>query len=223
MFERLDYPRLASLYCDEGGAAFWRARRGPCERLGAAFAGVLRARLRRGGRSLYVGAGVAELPALVMERLELGRRPEAFTLRREEAAVLNRACRSAGVPLRIRAEAAAAAAGLFDHLWIVSVLNDPERFPELSALSYGRANPAVFDPLGFRRERRAVTALAGACLRKLRLPALVTTSVEEIPWIERWCEARGEECRVERKDYPTAVVEDPICLLRVGGVSTACR
>ena len=32
-----------------------------------------------------------------------------------------------------------------DHLWLVSVLNDPERFPELSVLSYGRANPVTFN------------------------------------------------------------------------------
>ncbi|MFM8551879.1 MAG: hypothetical protein ACKOCD_06140, partial [Nitrospiraceae bacterium] len=63
-FGRLDYRRLGPIYCDEGGAAFWKAKRGPCRQLGIKLAEVLRGRLKREGRSLYVGAGVAELPLL---------------------------------------------------------------------------------------------------------------------------------------------------------------
>jgi hypothetical protein len=216
LFERLDYARLGPIYCDKGGRAFWRARRRPCERLGVKVAEVLRPRLKQEGRSLYVGAGVAELPALVMERLELGRAVAAFNLRRDEVRLLNHACRAAGMSLSIQAKNATTATGRFDHLWIVSVLNDPERYPELAALAYGRANPATFDLARFRRERVAVCALAEACLNKLRVPGLVTTSVEEIPWITEWCANRRIACVVEEKDYPTAIVEDPICFIRVG-------
>jgi hypothetical protein len=216
VFQCLDYRRLGKIYCDEGGDAFWRARRGPCQRVGIALAEVLLSRLASGGRSLYVGAGVAELPMLIMEQLELGREVTAFNLRRAEAEILNRACRACGIPVVIRAQDAASASGHFDHLWIVSVLNDPERFPELAALSYGVANPATFDPRAFVRERRRVHVLADTCLKKLRLPALVTTSVEEIPWITNWCTRRKIPCAVEEKDYPTAIVEDPICFIRIG-------
>src|SRR5207249_3802803 len=135
----------------------------------------------------------------------------AFNLRKAEVAVMNRACQRAGIPLRIVAKDAATARGTFDHLWIVSVLNDPERVPQLSALAYGRANPATFKPAVCAREQRAVRKLVEACLRKLRLPALVTTSVEEIPWITAWCDRRRIRCVVEGKDYPTAIVGDPIC------------
>lgn len=216
IFDRLDYSALGSIYCNEGGEAFWRAKRGPCRRLGIKLAEVLRGRLKPGGRSLYVGAGVAEVPVLLMEALELRRETAAYSLRRREVALLNRACRNAGAGFRFHHGNAGLTRGRVDHLWMVSVLNDPERFPELSALSYGRANPATFDPATFARERRRVVALADRCLRKLALPGLVTTSVEEIPWIAAWCERRHVPCVIEEEDYPTAIVGDPVCLIRVG-------
>ncbi len=213
-FDRLDYRALGPIYCDEGGDAFWRDRRGPCERLGVKLAAVLKSRVTPGGRSLYVGAGVAELPLLLMETVELTREVAAYNLRVKETAILNKAC--ADLPVRVLARDARKAVGRFDHLCLISVLNDPERFPELSALSYGRANPATFDPVRFAKERRSVEALADACLRKLARPGLVTTSVEEIPWITAWCERHRISCVVENADYPTALVGDPVCFIHVG-------
>jgi len=214
LFKRLDYPALGRIYCDEGGNAFWKAKRGPCQRLGLAFAEVLRGRLAHGGRSLYVGAGVAELPVLAMETMELDRTITACNLREDEVATLNRAC--ADMPFRFLYQDACEVDGTFDHVWIVSVLNDPERFPELAALSYGRANPVQFDTAAFTKERATVVTLADRCLRKIQLPSLVTTSVEEINWVTDWCLRRNIACVVEPKSYPTAVVEDPICLIRIG-------
>jgi hypothetical protein len=214
IFKRLDYCALGRIYCDEGGDAFWRVKKGPCQRLGIKLAETLRGRLRQGGRSLYVGAGVAELPMLAMETMELGRTVAACNLRGEEVTVLNRAC--GDVPFRFVHRDAGDVEGTFDHVWIVSVLNDPERFPELSALSYGRANPVLFDVAAFTKERDAVVALADRSLRKLQLPSLVTTSSEEINWITDWCLKRNISCVVEPRSYPTAVVEDPVCLIRVG-------
>lgn len=214
VFDRLDYGRLGPIYCDEGGAVFWQAQRGPCLRLGIRLAEVLSGRLKPEGRSLYIGAGVAELPLLAMETMELHRDVAAFNLRMKEVSLLNRAC--SGLPFRISAQDGRKAAGRFDHLWMVSVLNDPERFPELASLSYGRANPATFDPARFARERTIVRRLTDACLKKLTRPGLVTTSVEEIPWIEDWCRRHKVPCSVEEDDYPTALVGDPVCLIRVG-------
>lgn len=214
LFKRLDYAALGRIYCDEGGDAFWKAKRGPCQTLGVKLAEVLRRRLRKGGRSLYVGAGVAELPVLAMETLDLERTVAAYNLRAEEVSVLNQACKE--MPFQFLHGDAGDADGAFDHLWIVSVLNDPERFPELSALSYGRANPVLFDVAAFTKEREAVVALADRCLRKLQLPSLVTTSTEEINWITDWCLRRNISCVVEPKSYPTATVEDPVCFIRIG-------
>lgn len=213
LFRRLDYDGLGPIYCDEGGPAFWKDRRGPCEKLGLRLAAALRARLMPGGRSLYVGAGVAELPLLVMETLELGRRVEAFTLRRAEARLLNDACR--GLPFRFTVKDGGQAPGRYDHLCLVSVLNDPERYPALSALSYGRAEAASFDPKAFAQERQTVTRLADACLRKMRRPALITTTVEEVRWVTAWCDLRRLPYLLEARGYPTALVGDPVCFLRL--------
>jgi hypothetical protein len=214
VFNTLDYAALGAVYCDDGGEVFWEERRGPAQELGIQLAQVLLDRLPPNGRSVYVGAGVAEIPTLIMEALELGREIYAYNLRLAEVTVLNQACR--GLPFSFHAADARTAPDKVDHLHIVSVLNDPECFPQVGALSSGRANPVTFDPHAFTIERSAVTALASGCLGKLDRPALVTTSVEEIPWITDWCERQGLGCIVEDEDYPTAIVGDPICLIRLG-------
>jgi hypothetical protein len=214
IFDRLDYEKLGRVYCYEGGNEFWRAKRKPCERLGSQVAQALLRKLPRGGRSLYVGAGVAELPPLLAEALELGRTVEPFNLRRSEVSVLNRACR--GTSVEFGARDASLAQGRFDHLWIVSVLNDPERFPDLSPLSYGNANPVTFNPAKFKQQRQIVQSIVDGCMPKLSLPGLVTTSTEEVVWIADWCHRRNIPYRVERKQYPTALVGDPICFMLVG-------
>ena len=214
VFNKLDYRTLGLIYCHEGGDEFWRAKRGPCDRLGSRVALVLRRKLGRGGRSLYVGAGVAELPPLMMETVELGRTVEPYNLRRAEVAALNRVCHS--IPLTFHAIDAASVKGRFDHLWMVSVLNDPERFRHLSPLSYGRGNPLTLDPRKFGKERRIVRALVARCMGKLARPGLVTTTTEEVLWIAEWCHRHRVPYRVGKRYYPTALVGDPICFIQIG-------
>jgi hypothetical protein len=213
VYSRLDYDALGPVYCYEGGDEFWRAKRGLCNRLGSQVAVVLRQKLERGGRSLYVGAGVAELPALMMETVELGRTVQPHNLRRAEVAALNRACHS--IPLTFYATDAASAKGRFDHLWMVSVLNDPERFPHLSPLSYGRGNLLTLDPLRFAQERRIVRTLVARCMGKLMRPGLVTTTTEEVLWIAEWCHRHRVPYLVGKRYYPTALVGDPICFIQI--------
>ena len=214
IFRALDYAVLGSIYCDEGGDEFWKAHRGPCERIGGKLAEHIKDQLSPQGRSLYVGAGVAEIPALIMEISELNRSVAAHNLRQAEVEVLNRTCQDFGVSFC--SVDAQEADGTYDHLWIVSVLNDPEHFPELSTLSYGRANPVSFDTAQFQQERKSVLTLTDKCLKKLTIPGLVTTSVEEIPWITNWCEQQNMPYSVGDKDYPTAIVKDPICFIHIG-------
>jgi hypothetical protein len=213
-FDRLDYRRLAGIYCYEGGEEFWKAKREPSRRLGQRVAEALLTQLPSGGRSLYVGAGVAELPALLAEALVLHRAVLPCNLRRAEVAILNHGCR--GLPLRFYAIDAGKARGTFDHLWIVSVLNDPERYPSVSVLSYGQAVPLTFNPAAFIKERRILRLLVDRCMSKLRLPAIVTTTVEEANWIADWCHRKNVLYRVERRQFLTALVGDPICFVRVG-------
>ncbi|MDH4327158.1 MAG: hypothetical protein OEW25_01725 [Nitrospira sp.] len=214
VFDQLDYQKLGPVYCYEGGDEFWQAKRQPCQTMGLRLARALMARLKPGGRSLYVGAGVAELPVLLAEALELGRTVQPYNLRRSEVTVLNRACR--GMPVMFHARTAAEASGKCDHLWMVSVLNDPERFPDLSPLSYGNVDPVTFNPRKFEQQRKIVRSIVDRCLPKLSLPGLVTTSSEEVVWIADWCHRKKIPYRVERRQYPTALVGDPICLIRVG-------
>ncbi|CUS32988.1 conserved hypothetical protein [Candidatus Nitrospira nitrosa] len=214
VFDRLDYKRLESVYCYEGGDEFWRAKREPCRRLGTKIAEALVGKLSRGGRSLYIGAGVAELPVLIAESIDRERHVEPYNLRRSEVTVLNRACRD--LPVRFLARDAGSARGRFDHLCMVSVLNDPERFPHLAPLSYGRADPVTFDPARFQKERRIVQSIVNRCMPKLTLPGLVTTSSEEVIWIADWCHRHKVPYRVDRKHYATALVGDPVCLIKVG-------
>lgn len=214
VYASLDYRALGPVYCYEGGDEFWQAKRSPCYRLGNRIAAVLKLKLKWGGRSLYVGAGVAELPALIMEAVELGRTVEPYNLRRAEVLALNRACRS--IPLTFHAMDADGAKGRFDHLWMASVLNDPERFPHLSSLSYGRGHPLTFDPLRFGAERRIVRALVARCMGKLVRPGLVTTTTEEVLWIAEWCHRHRVPYSVGKCSYPTALVGDPICYIHIG-------
>jgi hypothetical protein len=214
VFALLDYKTLGRVYCWEGGDKFWHARRKPCQQLGIKVAEALLGKLPPGGRSLYVGAGVAELPTLFAEAIERQRQVDPYNLRRSEVTVLNRACRT--LPVKFRSRDAGSARGRFDHLWMVSVLNDPERFPHLAPLSYGEADPVTFNPIRFRKERRIVQGIVNRCMPKLCLPGLVTTSTEEVVWIAEWCHRHRIPYRVERQQYPTALVGDPICFMKIG-------
>ncbi len=213
VFSRLDYDGLGDVYCEEGGEAFWNAHKKKCHTMGLRIAEALKRRLSPQGRSLYVGAGVAELPMLALETLDLHRTVEAHNLREPEVRILNRACH--GLPFAVLASPAQTARGAFDHLWMASVLNDPECFPETSALSYGRADPVRFDPVAFQRERARVRDLLDACLPKLSRPGLLSTTVEEVTWMADWLTRHRIPFHVEDPLYPTAIVGDPLCFIRI--------
>lgn len=213
VFSKLDYAGLGDIYCEEGGVVFWKAHKNKCQTMGIRIAEALKRRLSRKGRSLYVGAGVAELPMLVLETLDLNRTIEAYNLREPEVRILNQACR--GLPFTIQASRAQTARGTFDHLWMASVLNDPECFPETSALAYGRADPVRFDPVVFQRERTQIQDLLDACLPKLSRPGLLSTTVEEVTWITDWLTRNRTPFHVEAQLYPTAIVGDPLCFIRI--------
>ena len=211
VFARLDYDALGDIYCEEGGEAFWKAHKNKCQTMGIRIGEALKQRLPQKGKSLYVGAGVAELPLLVLETLEMNRTVQAHNLREREVDVLNRACD--GLPFSVQASNAQTARGTFDHLWMASVLNDPECFPETSALSYGRADPVRFDPVAFQRERTRIRDLLDACLPKLSRPGFLSTTVEEVTWMTDWLTRNRILFHVEEQLYPTAIVGDPLCFI----------
>jgi hypothetical protein len=213
-YQALDYKGLGQIYCDEGGDEFWEDRRGPCQKMGSTIAKALKVRLPPGGRSLYVGAGVPEIPPLLMEQLELNRTVCPYNLRQGEVDILNQARGESG--LSFYGGSAESATDTFDHLWIVSVLNDPEEFPNLSVLfSYGRADPLAFDTSAFSAERETGIRLFANCMAKLTKPGWLTTSVEELPWVEHWCDLHQQPYCIEEATYPTALVGDPVCFIRI--------
>ncbi len=213
VFSKLDYAALGAIYCEEGGEAFWNAHRKQCQTMGIKIAEALKQQLSPRGRSLYVGTGVAEIPMLVMEALEMNRTVEACTLREQEVNILNQACHA--LPFTIQATDAQTIQGTFNHLWMASVLNDPECFPETSAFSYGRTDPVRFDPSAFQREKTHIQGLLDACLPKLLRPGLLSTSVEEVTWMTDWLTRHQIPFDVEAKLYPTAIVGDPLCFIHI--------
>ncbi len=213
MYDALDYRALESVYCEDGGKVFWQNKRKPCQRMGNALAKALRPFLPQNGKSLYVGAGVAEISPLLMEIIDLHRSVFPYNLRETEVQTLNQS--STHQKLTFQFRSAVQAEGSFDHVWMVSVLNDPEQFPHASSLSYGRADPLSFDPDLFTQERARILLLTHNCLKKLAKPGLITTSVEEIPWITHWCDTHRISYEIQEPTYPTALVGDPVCFVRV--------
>ena len=101
IFTHLDCKALCKIYCDEGGNVFWNNRKDPCQKLGIKIASHLRENLPRKRCSLYIGAGVAELPMLITENTELVRSVKAYDLRREEMEILNQACTNLSLQFKI--------------------------------------------------------------------------------------------------------------------------
>ncbi|MHC5064323.1 MAG: hypothetical protein ACYTG5_10155 [Planctomycetota bacterium] len=218
LYAELDPEKIGEIYCDYGGLEFWRERRDAVSSLGMDWAEALCQRLKSGGSSFYVGAGIAELPAMLAEVKLLGRSITACNLRIRECAEINRVLDLAGIDIEELRLLPEDAQGLcarreYDHLGLVSVLDDPELYPQVSCITYGRLSPVLIDMAALQDERERLEGLVAALLGKLQLPAWITTSIEEVPWIMHW--AGPKEIAVEADDevIETAVVGDPIGFL----------
>ena len=69
VLDRLDWQALGEIYFHWGGEEFWEDKLPQVTTLGELLAKRLLSELPRGGSSLWVGAGVAELPVLLPEVL----------------------------------------------------------------------------------------------------------------------------------------------------------
>lgn len=219
VLDALDWKALGAIYFHWGGERLWTKRRGAVLELGERLARALLPRLAPGGASLWVGAGVAELPVLLAEALAGNRTIVACNLRAQECELLNAGlvAAAAELPLRIVAEnACAAAAGqTFDHVGCISVFTDPETWPVLSDVAYGRVPPVQLDVDRFVAERAAARELAHGIWRRLRRPGLVTTSAEEVAWFLEQAAVDGSVVEADDELVPTAVVGDPVGFLAV--------
>ncbi len=215
-WERIDWPLLEGLYCEDDGAGFF----GPTERQGVleaalAFAADLGQTLRAGGGSRYVGAGVAELIPMLAEVMLLGRRVEVDTLPGPEPEELDR------VLAGLEAEAGRSlprfggprpSGGRWDHLWLASVLTDPEAFPALHLELYQRGRPSAG---ALRSDTERAEALLGRSVAGLADGSFVTTSEEEFAFVNRALAARGLEATLPRRGRLSPIVGDVLLLAPV--------
>ena len=219
LLDTLDYEELGRIYCHEGGTRFWKAKRDEVLDSGFLWSRSLAGRLSRGGRSLYAGAGVAELPAILTEVLDLQRSVVAANLREPECLSLNRSLQAAGFSHELRYRNVDAGdlgdEGPYDHLCAVSLLDDPETFPQVSAVTYGEMHPVHLDPDAFSAERARVRSLVDRLWRGLRKPFTITTTTEETPWFTERADLEGSRVEADDELIQTAVVGDPVGFLVV--------
>ena len=105
----------------------------------------------------------------------------------------------------------------FDHVSLVSVLDDPETYPLVSGVTYGRIPPVLLDVAEFKQERHRVRQLVAALFDAMKPPCLVTTTTEEVAWLLHEAEARQLQVEADDETIETALVGDAIGFLRVVG------
>ena len=242
MMQELDWALLGRTYCWEDGDDFF-GEEDQGRLLDASLAiatdlgEALGALPRRVGRSLYVGVGVAELAPMAFEAIVMDRAVSACSLDGDEVRELDRA--------RDKVTAAvhgslgpgpdlptiesgplesSPCAGPFGHLWFVSVISDPEAFPALHDKLYERTPGSDEAAASFAtgrgnlaQDQAKAEALVSLALAKLDLPALLTTTDEELPFFESALAARGLTLVVPKHARLSPIVGDPLrhCVVQV--------
>lgn len=218
VLDALDWAALGEVYFHADGEAELRQRRPAVLACGRALADLLLPRLSRSGASLWVGAGLAELPVLLAEA-QRGRTVIAANLRAAECAILNRALEIAAPTQSLRflpIDAQQAPADVpIDHLGCISLFTDPETWPVLSDVAYGRIAPVQLDVEQFVREREAARSLAAKLFARLQRPGWITTTAEEVAWFLDAADNSGVHLEPEDEMVESAIVGDPIGVLAV--------
>lgn len=226
----LDWARLGNSYCEGDGSEFFddelRVRvletgLRLADDVGRALEGCTRK------RSLYLGAAVAELAPVLAERLVLEREVLWLNLDNDETLELTRALRAVGEKLGVELPRPSNGAleqvepASCDHLWIVSVLTDPDMFPALHDELYERAGSELATGRGdLSDDRRRADSLAKALLARAAAPCVLTTTDEELVVLARLAHRRELELDVPRDGRPSAIVGD---LVRVCRLSSRAR
>jgi len=223
--DELDWERLGACYCQGDARGFFDAeRREALVDVGLQLLDDVAAALGAGGpgRSLYVGAALAELAPILAERLVLGREvvwlnragPEVDELTRALVAVADRL--GLDLPRPSTAALGSVAPASCDHLWLVSVLSDPEAFPALHDELYQRRGTELGTGRGeLALERLQAQELVAALLGCAALPAALTTSDEELGIIVPLARSRGLELEIPPRARLTALVGDAVRVCRL--------
>ncbi len=216
--ETLDWTLLGRAHCFEGGEDFFgEPEREAIQDAGLHFAGDLGERLEPKGRSLYVGASLAELIPMAFESMVLHRDVRAVSLPGEIPDELNRALQIARARTHGRLAVIethpwkSADHRPIDHLWMVSVLTDPEAFPALHDRLYERRGTDLAMGKGsVNKERPKAEALIERALGALVTPAMLTTTDEELELIAPAADGRGIHVQVPETARLSAIVGDPV-------------
>lgn len=221
----LDWERLGASYCDGPAAGFFGPeRRERVLDVGLALGSEVERALSPGGPrcSLYVGAAIAELAPILMERLVLGRDVLWINRPGPELDELARALATAGARLGLElprprsAELSDLPAAPCDHLWLVSVLTDPDAFPALHDVLYERAGTPLATGRGdLAAERQGAARLVEQLLDRAALPCALTTTDEELAVVAPLAAARGLELWIPEHSQLSALAGDPVRVCRL--------
>ena len=156
---------------------------------------------------------------MLTEVLDLNRSVVAANLRERECLSLNRSLEAAGLGAELQYLNADAGKtgdeGPFDHLCAVSLLDDPETFPQMSRTTYGELHPVHLDLESFSAEREQVRSLVDRLWQPLRKPFTITTTSEEVPWFLERADREGSTVEADDEVIQTAIVGDPLGFLMV--------
>jgi len=225
----LDWELLGRSYCEGDGSGFFdEGLRKRILDTGMRFANDVNKALGGArGRSLYLGAEIAELPLILAEHLVLGRRVEWLNIECVQTTELARAIRSVGgrigveLPVPRAGGLAQVEPGSCDHLWMVSVLTDPDSFPALHDLLYERkSGPLATGRGSLVDERPRAEALVEEWLERAAPSCVLCTTDEERSVVEPLVARRGWTLEFPEGGRLTAIVGDRVrigSLRRSGG------
>jgi hypothetical protein len=220
----LDWKKLGACYCEGDASSFFDDElRERMLDTGFLLADAIGVALDEDGprRGLYVGAAVAELAPILAERLVLGREIVWLNLAGDETSEITRALRVVGerlgldLPAPSTAPIESCAPGAFDHVWMVSVLTDPDAFPALHDHLYDRSGGPLATGRGsLSDEMSRANALIESWLDCAADTAILTTTDEELSLIEPAVRRRGGEWLVPEACHESAIVGDTVRMCR---------
>lgn len=220
----LDWALLGRASCEgDGTDLFDAALRARVLDTGLELAGDLSAALRDAtGTSLYLGAEVAEVPVMLAEQIVLGRTITWLNLDGPIPHELARALGVVGARLGVELPSPSSRAltslapRACDHLWMVSVLSDPDQFPALHDALYARkSGPLATGKGDLARDREAAERLVNDWLDRAKPDCVVTTTDEELTIVEPLVARRGGTLDIAPGGRISAVVGDRIRIGRI--------
>ncbi len=225
-YARLDWYKLGLEYCFEGGENFFSDEAlEAIQDAGLHIASDMEAKLSsfESKDSLYVGPGVAELVMMLFETLVLDRQVTAVTLPGVEPDEINRVWgglakeHKTSLPKFQTRPLRAAEEPSFSHLWFSSVVTDPESFPALHDRLYKRQDTRQAIGGGnLTKETRRAEELVGTAMTWMLVPAVITTSQEELVFFQQMIDGRGLRLDVPSQGRLSPIVGDSLfhCDLR---------